>query len=391
MNLGSLFTGIGDAGSQVATAKIDAHRQRLDDILESLQTDEAGARLDELKERARRLKLEPDTEEGKTTAQIATAEKVLGRKLTDLEKQMILGLGKEKAASPTDDETIAEIEKKLGRKMTEEEIQRYFKIAPTAKPATPKVVQKATYDPGGHLRNASIDPQTQEVMAWGGIIPEREAFHYIKDDVTGEIQAVRMPTFRKVEPGEIRMSEQAQKQWEQIAPPSLPKTSKAKPSGGGGAAASGGAATGGKNVIARVTPKYTVPLNTALKDAQQKYTTWVTSMRNSEHHTPKTDLSIVFSAVRAQVQGAGRMTNVELERELKAGSFGDRARRWWEQATSGTLPDDQREDLLTVIRNAWAGSAQTAREQWESDRSGIDMPTYIKDDDLSDLTSKVKH
>ena len=136
---------------------------------------------------------------------------------------------------------------------------------------------------------------------------------------------------------------------------------------------------------------YSPPLAASLKAAQGGYTNWLGAMKNSEFHTPKTDLAIVFSAVRAQVEGAGRMTNTELDREMKAGSFGDRFKRWYEGATNGTLPDDQRQDLINVIRDGWLAKAETARAAWQSDMPGKEMPLYIRADNLDDLAVKVKH
>jgi hypothetical protein len=375
--------GIGEAGGQVAQGKLDAQAAKLKALMDSFKMQSETVNIADTQERLRRLKLQPDTEEDALSRRLAGYEKVLGKPLTPQQKEaLILG------TPPQTGETIEDAEKHLGRKLTEEEMQRWYKIAPPKGPAgrAPKVDK--TYDPSGHLRTAYLDPETAEVVAWGPLVPEREAFHYITD-TEGNVHAVRMPTVRAVTPGEIRQSEKAAKQWEEIAPKEhkpLPKTM-VKPTG----TAQGGTGAPKSDVIGQTAPKYTPPLQNALKSAQAGYKNWLASMKNSEFHTPKTDLAIVFSAVRSQVEGAGRMTNTELERELKAGSFGDRFQRWYKGATEGTLPDDQRQDLINVIRDSWLASAETARAAWQSDMPDKEMPIYIKADNLDDLAVKVKH
>src|ERR1700730_16184944 len=58
------------------------------------------------------------------------------------------------------------------------------------------------------------------------------------------------------------------------------------------------------------------------------------------HRSPPGDTGIVMSWVRAQVRGAGRMTNVEIEQGLKSGSFEQRFSNAYQRATEGTLDDD---------------------------------------------------
>jgi hypothetical protein len=390
MGVAGALQGIGEAGSQVATGKLDAQAAKLKALLDSLKQQQGTVDLEETKERLRRLKLSPDSEETKVQQQIDSIEKALGRKLTEDEKKTVLGLpGLQSAPKITNEfEAWREAFKtRTGRYPTDEEIEAHHKTEQKSSAGT-KPTKENTYDPSGHLRSAFVDPNTGEVVAWGPLVPEREAFHYITD-TEGNVHAVRMPTMRTVTPGEIRQTEKAAKQWEEIAPKEhkpLP-TKMVKPIGGTG----GGAGTLKSDVIGQTTPKYTPPLANALKAAQGGYTNWLGAMKNSEFHTPKTDLAIVFSAVRAQVEGAGRMTNTELDREMKAGSFGDRFQRWYEGATKGTLPDDQRQDLINVIRDGWLAKAETARAAWQSDMPDKEMPIYIRADNLDDLAVKVKH
>lgn len=392
MNIGALtgaLQGVGEAGGQVAQGKLDAQAAKLKALLDSLKMQEGTVNLEETKERLRRLRLSPDSEESRVQQQVGAIEKALGRKLTEEEKKTILGLpGLSPQKITNEFEAWREAFKtRTGRYPTDEEIEAHHRAE--QKPgAGSKPVKDNTYDPSGHLRTAFLDPNTGEVVAWGPLVPEKEAFHYYTDE-QGQVHAVQMPTTRPVTPGEIRQTDKAAAQWEQIAPKEhKPLPTKMDKSTGTKPGATGGSKG---DVIGQTTPKYSPPLAASLKSAQAGYKNWTKAMLDSQYHTPKTDLSIVFSAVRAQVEGAGRMTNTELDRELKAGSFGDRFKRWYEGATAGTLPDDQRQDLINVIRDSWLASAETARAAWDSDMKGKEMPIYIKADNLDDLAVKVKH
>jgi hypothetical protein len=376
-----LLQGIGEAGTQVGQAKLDANAAKLKELMDSLKMQQGGLDIKETQERLRRLKAQPSTPEEEYQQKLQMFRRVFGREpQNEQEKGILAGLQLQPQQKITNEfEAWREAFKdRNNRYPTDVEIEDHHKKEQRPAAGT-KPTKENTYDPSGHLRSAFVDPNTGEVVAWGPLVPEREAFHYITDEQQ-QVHAVRMPTMRTVIPGEIRQTEKAAAQWAQIAPPEhkpLPTTMKK----------SGGAAGNGKSdVIGHTATKYTPPLANALKSAQAGYTNWTKAMLDSQYHTPRTDLSIVFSAVRAQVQGAGRMTNTELDRELKAGSFGDRFQRWAKNASEGTLPDDQRQDLLNVIRDSWMASAQVARQAWESDMPDRKMPTYIMDDsDVSDL------
>jgi hypothetical protein len=87
-----LLQGIGEAGSQVGQAKLDADAAKLKTLMDSLKMQQSGLDIDETKERLRRLKLAPDSEEAKMNQQIAAIEGVLKRKLTPDEKKIVAGL-----------------------------------------------------------------------------------------------------------------------------------------------------------------------------------------------------------------------------------------------------------------------------------------------------------
>ena len=97
--------------------------------------------------------------------------------------------------------------------------------------------------------------------------------------------------------------------------------------------------------------------------------------------TPRQDLALIVRAVRAMNPGTVRLPNTELELELKAGSYGDRFARWYNTASEGTLPPDQRNDLMNVIRKETTQTAGSAAENWRDSFKGTkeeEPPTYLR-------------
>ena len=97
--------------------------------------------------------------------------------------------------------------------------------------------------------------------------------------------------------------------------------------------------------------------------------------------TPREDLALIVRAVRAMNPGTVRLPNTELELELKAGSYGDRFARWFSTASQGTLPDDQRQDLMNVIRKETTTTATSAAQNWRESFKGTkeeEPPTYLR-------------
>jgi len=95
--------------------------------------------------------------------------------------------------------------------------------------------------------------------------------------------------------------------------------------------------------------------------------------------TPRQDLALVIRAVRAMNPGTVRLPQKELDLELKAGSYGDRFKRWYTTATEGLLPDDQRNDLMNVIREETTTTATSAAQSWRDAYCGRkSAPSYLK-------------
>ena len=76
--------------------------------------------------------------------------------------------------------------------------------------------------------------------------------------------------------------------------------------------------------------------------------------------------------------GSVRLPQKELDLELRAGSYGDQFRRWYTRALEGTLPDDQRTDLLGVIRRETEQTARSAAANWQQALPNRALPPYLK-------------
>lgn len=95
--------------------------------------------------------------------------------------------------------------------------------------------------------------------------------------------------------------------------------------------------------------------------------------------TPRGDLAVVVRAVRAMNPGSVRLPQKELDLELRAGSFGDRFKRWYTNALTGILPDDQRQDLMNVIREETGQVARDAAANWvQTFGSTHPLPPHLK-------------
>lgn len=373
INLAPVFQSVGDFGSSVGRASLAAQQYKLQQLLDQLGLKQGETNLEESQERLKRLKAQPANETEEMQQKFSTFEQILKRPLTDKEKQLLIGIPWQAERNPVQ-EKIAQTEEALGRKLTDDEKNIIGGLQP--KPVAKKPQYTKTYDPSGNLRYAWTDSDTGEVSAWGQLVPESD-LHDKYTDEAGNIHDVRLERFRKVDPGTIRMSEKAEKQWQSITQAtSVPHPSKLTNSG---ATKSGGGGT----VIGRTAPKYSAVLRPLMTEAAAKYDILTQATKDSQYKTPRTDLAIVMAAVRAQVQGAGRMTNVEVQLEQNRGSLWDRFRRQREMALHGTLPDDQREDLLRTIRDAWLSRAQTARQQWAIENSGQPIPPYMKGEDIN--------
>jgi hypothetical protein len=101
--------------------------------------------------------------------------------------------------------------------------------------------------------------------------------------------------------------------------------------------------------------------------------------------TPRQDLSMVVSAVRAMNPGSNRLPKTELEWERMTGSYADQLRRWYDNAQTGTLPPDQRKDLFGIIKKELTNSGKMAVDNWKEAFQGRKpVPAYLQQFDTGD-------
>jgi hypothetical protein len=98
----------------------------------------------------------------------------------------------------------------------------------------------------------------------------------------------------------------------------------------------------------------------ARKDADRLETEYAKAQQYVATPSPTNDTALIFSYVRAQVAGAGRMTNTEIEQALKSGSMGTRYSNMYNRATKGELDSDFRQQLADSIKIAADKSRLTA-------------------------------
>lgn len=98
----------------------------------------------------------------------------------------------------------------------------------------------------------------------------------------------------------------------------------------------------------------------AAEDATSKRQQYENARGLLDDPTRKTDLELVFSWVRSNVQGAGRMTNTEINQAAQVGSFGQRIQNAWSQATTGKLAPEIEKQFIDDIHRAYLSSQKAA-------------------------------
>lgn len=114
------------------------------------------------------------------------------------------------------------------------------------------------------------------------------------------------------------------------------------------------------------------------KEANDKLQTYQNAQGLLNNPNRKTDLELVFSWVRSNVQGAGRMTNTEIGQAAQVGSFGQRIQNAWSAATTGRLSPEIEEQFIGDIKrasdNAQAMASQM-RTRVEREQKGLPAET----------------
>jgi hypothetical protein len=90
----------------------------------------------------------------------------------------------------------------------------------------------------------------------------------------------------------------------------------------------------------------------AKKSEQLMFTPYKNALDDVAHPSPSKDQGLVFDWVRAYVSGAAKMTNAEISKASKLGSYEQRITNWIKLAESGQFPKNYRQMLADdVIRN----------------------------------------
>ena len=74
----------------------------------------------------------------------------------------------------------------------------------------------------------------------------------------------------------------------------------------------------------------------------------------------QTDLELVYAWVRANVQGAGRMTNTEIQQTATAGSWGTRVQNAMSQASTGRLAPELEQQFFGDIQRSYENAQKEA-------------------------------
>lgn len=163
----------------------------------------------------------------------------------------------------------------------------------------------------------------------------------------------------------------------------VPKTTVTRPAGTGAAPSSGGTPVpGGQDGSRVIGHRDTAIQKDAVKSSQQArdaYTNYLDAVNNARTNNPRTNVALVIAAAKSTIAGGGgRLNSAEIEQQLKAGSFPDKVERWYQMATSGTLPTDQRQQILDLVKNDYTAKRQSAEDAWKYAYPGKPLPPWIK-------------
>lgn len=106
--------------------------------------------------------------------------------------------------------------------------------------------------------------------------------------------------------------------------------------------------------------------------------------KNPSAATARQDLALIIASVRAMNPGSVRLPQKELELEIAAGSWGDRFKRQWDIATTGKLPDDQRKQLFTIVKDEVTTRGKHVVEDWKTVLKNEPIPAHLKQFDSGD-------
>lgn len=141
--------------------------------------------------------------------------------------------------------------------------------------------------------------------------------------------------------------------------PGAPPAHAAHQSAPASSPASDGVAHPGETIGGHQTPQATK----AIELADSAETAYEEAKARAKAPTPIGDTGIVLNWVKAQIAGAGRMNNLEVEQGLKSGSFGTRYSNAYHRAVDGTLDATFRRQMVDDI-GKYAAATQKEAEKY---------------------------
>lgn len=109
------------------------------------------------------------------------------------------------------------------------------------------------------------------------------------------------------------------------------------------------------------------------EEANEKDEALQSAKAASQTPSPSSDQQLIYSWVRSNVQGAGRMTQAEFNQASHTGSLPQKAQNWYSIASTGKLTPEIRSMLLGDIQRSADVSkqgAESARAQLQQDSGG---------------------
>lgn len=98
----------------------------------------------------------------------------------------------------------------------------------------------------------------------------------------------------------------------------------------------------------------------AAEDANSKKLSYQNAAGLLADNSRQTDLELVYAWVRSNVQGAGRMTNTEINQTATAGSWGVRVKNAISHASTGRLAPEMEQQFLSDIKRSYENSQAEA-------------------------------
>ena len=96
------------------------------------------------------------------------------------------------------------------------------------------------------------------------------------------------------------------------------------------------------------------------EDANNKEEAFKSAQEALKAPTASSDQELIYSWVRSNVQGAGRMTQAEFRQAASTGSLPLRAQAWFEKAKSGRLPPELEQMMFADIKRSYETSRDEA-------------------------------